>query len=113
MNLHRQTKGQSNLTNISRQRKSLLKQLYHILKFIMAPSTPIRVGILGLSKTGWASTAHLPYLLSSKGLEKYQIVAVCNSSETSAREAIKLYGLSDKTKAYGDPDGALRVIIRH
>ncbi|KAF4635515.1 hypothetical protein G7Y89_g2571 [Cudoniella acicularis] len=62
---------------------------------------PTRVGFLGLSKSGWAPGAHLPYLKSSPD---YEIVAVCNSSVQSAQEAIKLYGLADSTKAYGDPE---------
>lgn len=65
---------------------------------------PIRVGIIGLSagaKTSWASTAHLPYLQTSRG--KYAIVALCNSSVSAAQSAIKAYGLPDSTKAYGDP----------
>ena len=70
--------------------------------------SPIRVGIIGLSaaaKTSWASTAHLPYLSSS---EKYQITALCNSTLVSAQEAIKTYGLSLATKAYGDPNDLAR-----
>lgn len=63
---------------------------------------PIRVGFLGLSKAGWARGAHLPFLKSS---EKYQIVAICNSSVKSSKEAIKLYDLPAETKAYGDPEG--------
>jgi hypothetical protein len=67
--------------------------------FIMAP---IRVGFLGLSKGGWARGAHLPYLEKS---ENYQIVAICNSSVESSRDAIKLYNLPEGTRAYGDPEG--------
>lgn len=63
---------------------------------------PIRVGFLGLSKAGWARNAHLPFLKSS---EKYQIVAICNSSVESSEAAIKLYDLPAETKAYGDPEG--------
>jgi predicted dehydrogenase len=63
---------------------------------------PIRVGILGLSSSGWAPRAHLPFLKASP---KYNIVAVCNSSADSANAAIKLYGLPDSTKAYGNPNG--------
>ncbi len=72
---------------------------------IMA-STPIRVGLIGLSasaKTAWASKAHLPYLLSPLGRSKYQIVALLNSSESAARAAIDAYSLPPSTRAYGDP----------
>lgn len=62
---------------------------------------PTRVGILGLSKSGWAPNAHLPYLLASPA---YEIVALCNSSVESAQSAIKLYNLPATTKAYGNPE---------
>ncbi|KAF4983546.1 hypothetical protein FZEAL_1081 [Fusarium zealandicum] len=68
---------------------------------------PIRTAIVGLSstaKTSWASTAHLPYLLSPRGRSRYQIVALCNSSVDAARRSIEYYQLSPKTKAYGDPE---------
>lgn len=65
---------------------------------------PIRVGFLGLSKSGWAPGAHLPYLKES---DKYQIVAICNSSVESSEAAIELYNLPSTTKAYADPEGAL------
>ncbi|KUI55236.1 Galactose/lactose metabolism regulatory protein GAL80 [Cytospora mali] len=68
---------------------------------------PIRLAIIGLSSsatTSWASSAHLPYLLSERGRSKYSIVALCNSSVDSAKAAIKTYGLdAEKTRAYGDP----------
>jgi len=64
---------------------------------------PIRVGFLGLSKSGWAPGAHLPYLRDS---DKYEIVAICNSSVESSQEAIRLYSLPFSTKAYGDPEGS-------
>ncbi|KAK8092530.1 hypothetical protein PG999_014729 [Apiospora kogelbergensis] len=62
---------------------------------------PIRVGLIGLSKTGWAPIAHLPYL---KATDKFEIVAVQNSSVESARDAIKLHSLSESTKAYGSSE---------
>jgi len=61
---------------------------------------PIRVGFLGLSKSGWAPNAHLPFLKISPD---YEIVALCNSTVQSAKEAITLYNLPDTVKAYGDP----------
>lgn len=69
--------------------------------------TRIRIAIIGLSssaKTAWASSAHLPYLLSARGLAKYQIVALCNSSKQAAERAISAYKLPKETKAYGDPE---------
>ena len=64
----------------------------------------IRLAIIGLSNsavTSWAKAAHLPYLQSARGRAKYQIVAVCNSSVASAQKAIKDFGLSPETRAYG------------
>ncbi|KAJ7683089.1 hypothetical protein B0H17DRAFT_1074570 [Mycena rosella] len=67
---------------------------------------PIRAALIGLSasaKTGWASGAHLPYLLSPRGLARYQIVALCNSSTAAARAAISAFNLPSETRAYGSP----------
>lgn len=64
---------------------------------------PIRVGIIGLSKSAtssWASVAHLPYLLTVT--DKFSITALCNTSVTAAQKAISDYGLPAATKAYGD-----------
>lgn len=63
---------------------------------------PIKVGFLGLSTSGWARTAHLPMLKES---DKYQIVAICNSSVESSQAAVKQYELPAETKTYGDPEG--------
>lgn len=67
---------------------------------------PVRTAIIGLSSstTSWAASAHLPYLLSQRGRERFEIVALCNSSVKAARHAIKSYNLSPGTKAYGDPE---------
>jgi predicted dehydrogenase len=67
---------------------------------------PIRVALIGLSqsaKTSWAADGHLPYLLSSRGRERYEIVALLNSNEEAARKAIKAYNSSPDVKAYGSP----------
>jgi predicted dehydrogenase len=64
---------------------------------------PIKVGFIGLGATsGWARSAHLPYLQESG---KYEIVALLNSSVESSKAAIKQYSLPESTKAYGDPEG--------
>jgi predicted dehydrogenase len=76
----------------------------------MSAPNKIRVALIGLNApppgtptgTSWAASGHLPYLLSS---DKYELVALQNSSSARAREAIKAYGLSDNTKAYGTPEG--------
>lgn len=69
--------------------------------------SPIRLAITGLSSsaaTSWASGAHLPYLLSPRGLAKYKIVALLNSSVDAASRAIEHYKLDpSQVKAYGDP----------
>jgi predicted dehydrogenase len=65
----------------------------------------IRVGLVGLSAsatgTGWATSAHLPYLLKSP---HYTITALLNSSVEAARKAVKAYNLPDSTKTYGSPE---------
>jgi predicted dehydrogenase len=65
----------------------------------------IRVGLVGLSAsatgTGWATSAHLPYLLKSS---RYTITALLNSSVESAQKAVKAYSLPDSTKTYGSPE---------
>ena len=67
---------------------------------------PIRTAIIGLSSSGggWATSAHLPYLLSPAGRARFQIVALCNSSEEAARKAIAAHGLPAETRAYGRPE---------
>jgi predicted dehydrogenase len=65
----------------------------------------IRVAIIGLSAaatgSGWAATAHLPYLRKSP---YYKIVALCNSSLENAEAAIKAFDLPPETRAFGSPE---------
>jgi predicted dehydrogenase len=67
--------------------------------------SPIRVGLIGLSAsatgTGWAASAHLPYLSKSP---HYTVTALCNSSVENAKKAIEAYKLPAETKAYGSPE---------
>ncbi|ETS83017.1 hypothetical protein PFICI_04893 [Pestalotiopsis fici W106-1] len=66
---------------------------------------PIRTAIIGLSASGgWAKNAHLPYLISPAGKSKYNIIALCNSSVKSAKQAIEAYGFPPDTRAYGSPE---------
>lgn len=63
--------------------------------------TPIRIGFIGLSANGgWGPSAHWPYL---KQTDKYQVVAVCNSSVESSEKAKTHFGLPESTKSYGSP----------
>lgn len=67
----------------------------------------IRLALIGLSasaKTSWASEGHLPYLLSPRGLSKYEISALLNSTTSSAEAARAHYNLPASVKAYGSPD---------
>ncbi|KAM0479029.1 hypothetical protein ACHAPX_005008 [Trichoderma viride] len=69
--------------------------------------SPIKVGLVGLSsrsKSQWGPNSHLPYFLSARGKEKFQIVAVQNSSTESAQQAIKDFGLPPTARAYGNPE---------
>ncbi|POS75125.1 oxidoreductase family protein [Diaporthe helianthi] len=70
---------------------------------------PIRVGLIGLSaksRSGWAAAAHLPYLLSPRGKERYQIVAVLGSTTERARESVEHFSLPnpDSIRTYGAPE---------
>jgi hypothetical protein len=86
----------------------------------MSAPGKIRVALIGLnapppgtpSGTNWAASGHLPYLLSS---DKYELVALQNSSAARATEAIKAYGLDASTKAYGTPEGnfSCNSMLRH
>ncbi|KAM0713427.1 hypothetical protein Q7P37_010389 [Cladosporium fusiforme] len=59
--------------------------------------TKIGVGLIGLSAGGgWAAFAHLPYLRQT---DKYELVALTNSSLDSARQSIKAHGL-ENVEAY-------------
>ncbi|KAF8253673.1 NAD(P)-binding protein [Wilcoxina mikolae CBS 423.85] len=67
---------------------------------------PIRIGFLGLSSRqppAWSTTTHLPYLLSPSGLSKYRIVALCNTTLTSASSARSFHNLPPTTKLYTSP----------
>ncbi|KAK4159994.1 hypothetical protein QBC43DRAFT_326219 [Cladorrhinum sp. PSN259] len=72
-------------------------------------AAPTKIAIIGLSasaKTGWASNAHLPYLLSERGTSKFRIVALLNSSVQAAKDAIAAYNLPspETIKTYGNPE---------
>ncbi|THY46150.1 NAD(P)-binding protein [Aureobasidium pullulans] len=59
--------------------------------------TKIGVGFIGLSAGGgWASAAHLPYL---KSTDKFEIVALTNSSKKSAQESMSKYHI-ENAEAY-------------
>ncbi len=69
----------------------------------MTTTSPIRVGLIGLSSnsvSSWAESAHLPYLISSP---RYTIVALSNSSVDSAKSAVAHYKLPPTTRTYGSP----------
>lgn len=67
----------------------------------------IRVALIGLSSSSpsWLSLAHLSYLLSARGQQKFQIVALQNSSLSAAEAAIKKYNFDPTVvTAYGTPE---------
>jgi len=72
----------------------------------------IRIGLIGLSTTSqtadWAARAHLPYLQSAQGKKYYDIVALCNSSVSSAQKSVKHYKLPDSVKTYGSAEDLAR-----
>jgi predicted dehydrogenase len=66
----------------------------------------IRVALVGLStsaKVTWAADAHLPYLLSPRGKQHYELVALLNSSVEAAESAKTTCNLPDNVRAHGDP----------
>jgi predicted dehydrogenase len=80
-------------------------------------SSPINVGFIGLSKTGWASTALAPAMLQHK--DKYTLKAVSTSSPESASASAEKYTKElgypviayhgDPSRVAGDPDVGLVV----
>lgn len=61
---------------------------------------PIRVGIIGGSRHGWASVSHIPALASIPGFE---LTAVSTTNKDSAQEAAEAFG----AKEWYDDAGAL------
>jgi predicted dehydrogenase len=67
--------------------------VYTINPFHAMSNSKTGIGFIGLSAGGgWASTAHLPYLNSS---DKFEIIALTNSSKTSAQEAMSKYHIQN------------------
>ncbi|KAH8825445.1 NAD-binding Rossmann fold oxidoreductase [Flagelloscypha sp. PMI_526] len=61
----------------------------------MSSQSPIRVGFIGLSSTGWSATAHAPSILKTG---KYQITAVSTtSSESASRSSLVQKNAQDGT----------------
>ncbi|KAF8953634.1 NAD-binding Rossmann fold oxidoreductase [Flammula alnicola] len=83
-------------------------------------SSPIKVGFIGLSAKGWASSALAPSLLQPSLQGKYDLVAVSTTSEASAKASAEKYGVQvgHQVKAYhgdsshiaGDPNVDLVVV---
>ena len=72
----------------------------------MSTPTPIRIGLIGAGAGSdpynWANTAHMPYLTNTP---HYKIVALCNSSVTSAQAALAYHKLDPAiVKTYGSPE---------
>ncbi|KAK4222764.1 NAD(P)-binding protein [Podospora fimiseda] len=78
----------------------------HNLTIMAAPTRIALIGLSSNAKAGWASGAHLPYLLSPRGQAKFRIVALLNSSVQAAKDAIATYNLPspETIKAYGTPE---------
>jgi len=76
--------------------------------------SPIKVGFVGLSTTGWAAKTLAPSLMQSSLRETYDIVAVSTSSEESAQKSANKYSKDighpikayhgDTSKIASDPD---------
>lgn len=64
--------------------------------------SPIKVGFVGLSSTGWASVALAPSLLQSKVSSSFDLTAVSTTSAASATASANKYAelLGHPVKAY-------------
>jgi predicted dehydrogenase len=70
---------------------------------IMASTSKIRVGIVGLSPNrGFASIAHIPAL---RALPEFEVVAVCTTRQESAEATAKHFGIP---LAFADPEKLAR-----
>ncbi|KAI0091454.1 oxidoreductase [Irpex rosettiformis] len=71
-------------------------------------SPPIRLGVIGLSSSGWAATSLIPPLFDPLLSDKYTITAVATRSETSAQASATKYSelTGHKVKGYYGENGA-------
>ncbi|KAF8970687.1 NAD-binding Rossmann fold oxidoreductase [Flammula alnicola] len=77
-------------------------------------TTPLKVGFVGLSTTGWASSVLGPSLIQPSLRDKYDLVAVSTTSEASAQASATKYAelvghpieayYGDSSKIAADPD---------
>ena len=84
--------------------------LSHLMTSDKAPK-PIRVGIVGLSSTGWAASAHAPALAALP--DEFKLTALSTSRESSAKDAGEKHGVTAYTDAAllaNDPNVSLVAI---
>ena len=69
--------------------------------------SPIRIGFIGLSTKGWASTDLIPSIFDPLLTDKYTLTAVCTSSAESAQASAAKYSELAKrpVKAYFGKNG--------
>ncbi|KAK0211358.1 NAD-binding Rossmann fold oxidoreductase [Desarmillaria ectypa] len=68
-------------------------------------SEPVRLGCIGLSAKGWASTHLIPPLLAPPLSSHYKLLAVSTTNPTSAKAIAAKYSTVDTTvKAYHTPE---------
>ena len=74
----------------------------HLHLAMTAVSSPIQVGFVGLSSTGWAATTLGPSLLHPSLQQKYKLIAVSTTSEESANASAKKHSsqLGHVVRAY-------------
>lgn len=72
----------------------------------MSQSNPIKFGAVGLSTTGWASSALIPPLLSPPLSSKYTLTALSTTSASSSSAAAGKYSTDDRpvTAYHGSTD---------
>ncbi|KAF5332833.1 hypothetical protein D9611_005240 [Ephemerocybe angulata] len=71
-----------------------------------ASKGPIKLGFVGLSADGWASMALGPSLLDPQVRERYRLVAIATTNETSAKASARKYSelFGHEIKAYHNVD---------
>lgn len=75
--------------------------------------SPIRIGFIGLSTTGWAAHALFPSLRAPSARDLYTITALCTSSSTSAVATAAHYSqrIGSPIKPFHGPDGIKQLVF--
>ncbi|PBK58719.1 NAD(P)-binding protein [Armillaria solidipes] len=82
-----------------------IKTRDYSLLHLSTMTEPLRLGIIGLSTKGWASTHLVPPLLAPPLSSQYKLLAVSTTNPTSAEASAAKYSTTNTTvKAYHTPE---------